>query len=164
MNIHNYLIAQDGIDFRRMFGNWRWLLSGGFTVWLINRFGDVFAVQKDGTVWWLALDAGTFTKIAESKDEFGKAAESEDRVNDWLMIPLVDRLVAAGKTLGPKECYAFRQLPILGGDYVVENVTIRNLEEQYAALGPIYEKLKNVPDGTKVTFSFENEDTVRDRE
>ncbi len=151
-DVRDYLIDQVGLDFQRMFENWSWCLSGSFTVWLITRFGDLFITQDDGSIWWLRLDDGSYTRVATSKEEF--LSQIDDGVaNDRLMIPLVDRLVAAGKVLKEKECYAFVQLPILGGDYVVENVVVRDLAFQYAALGPIFEKIKDLPDGTR--FGFE---------
>ena len=52
------------------------------------------------------------------------------------------------------QCYAFIQIPVLGGDYVFENVAVRDVVDQYAALGPIFEKLKDLPDGTQVSFEI----------
>jgi Domain of unknown function (DUF1851) len=40
------------------------------------------------------------------------------------MIPLVDQLLAAGVTLKKGECYSFKQPPVLGGDYTVENTCV----------------------------------------
>jgi hypothetical protein len=94
------------------------------------------------------------TQVADSKDEFGRKLDEEDMGAEWLLIPLVDRLVAAGKVLKKQQCYAFVQPPILGGDYVVENVVVRDIEFQYEAMGPIYEKLKDLPDGTRVSFDI----------
>ncbi|HOF09217.1 MAG TPA: DUF1851 domain-containing protein [Opitutaceae bacterium] len=156
-DVRDYLIDQTGLDFQRMFENWSWRLSGSFTVWLITRFGDLFITQDDGGVWWLRLDDGSYTRVAASKEEFLSQID-DGAANDRLMIPLVDRLVAAGKALKEKECYAFVQLPILGGDYVVENVVVRDLAFQYAALGPVFEKIKDLPDGAQFSFRIENQE------
>jgi len=155
MNLQDYLIDHAGIDWQKLFANWHWCISGKFTVWIINRFGDLFIKKEDGRIYWLALDDGSLTCVAESKDDFSRKMDDPEVANDWLMIPLVDRLVAAGKVLEDGQCYAFVQLPILGGDYTVENVVVRHLEWQFQALGPIFEKLKDVPDGTRVNFRIE---------
>lgn len=154
-SVRDYLIDQTGLDFQRMFEHWGWCLSGSFTVWLITRFGDLFITRDDGSIWWLRLDDGSYKQIAVSKEEFLSQID-DGTANDRLMIPLVDRLVAAGKVIKEKECYAFVQLPILGGDYVVENVVVRDLAFQFAALGPIFEKLKDLPDGTRVSLEIDN--------
>lgn len=69
---------------------------------------------------------------------------------DWLVIPLMDQLVAAGRVLQPGECYSYVQLPLLGGDYTPENTRIASIADHYAAIGPIHEKLKDTPDGTRI--------------
>ena len=121
----------------------------------MNRFGDLFLKTDDGKIHVLRLDDGTLRCLADSRDQFSDLLDQGNNANDWLMIPLVDRLVAAGKKLKPGECYAFIQIPILGGDYIVENVAIRTVEIQYASLGPIFEQLESVPDGTTVNFQIQ---------
>ena len=123
----------------------------------MNRFGDLFLKTDDGKIHRLALDDGSLTILAQSKDQFCDKLDEPGVANDWFLIPLVDELVTAGKKLKEGQCYAFIQLPILGGDYVFENVVVREVNYQYAALGPIFEKLKDVPDGTHVSFEINNE-------
>jgi hypothetical protein len=152
MNLHDYLIDCSGFDWQKLVASWHWLLPPQFTAWIMNRFGDLFLTTADGRVHRLALDTGAIEVLAGSQDRFCDKLDDPEVANDWLMIPLVDQLVAAGKILEPGRCYAFIQIPILGGEYAIENVTIRGVADQYAALGPIFERLKDVPDGTQVTF------------
>ena len=154
MKIHNYLIDCSRFDWPNLLTAWHWLLPSHFTTWLLNRFGDLFLVAEDGRVWRLRLDDGSFECLAESKNDFCDKTDDPEIANDWFMIPLADRLVNQGKMLKEGQCYAFIQLPILGGGYVVENIVVRDIAFQYAALGPIFEKLKDVPDGTKVEFTI----------
>ena len=154
MNIHAYLIEHRGFDWRKLCANWHWRLPGKFTVWMMNRFGDLFIKMDDGRILCLRLEDGSLECLAQTKDEFCTKLDDEEIANDWLLIPLVDSLVAAGKILKEGECYAFVQLPLLGGEYDVGNIVVRTVEFQYAALGPIHEQLKDVPDGTSVSFKF----------
>jgi hypothetical protein len=85
--------------------SWSWLLPPKFTLWMVNRFGDLFLVPPDGVVYMLDVGGGTLTKLAESRDEFGNRIDEDDNANQWLMIPLVDRMVAAGITLKAGQCY-----------------------------------------------------------
>ena len=155
MNVHDYLIDHAAFDWQELLGCWHWRMSGEMTIWLMNRFGDLFVTQDDGSISRLRLDDGTFARIAKTKDEFLDLVDQPDFMNDWLMIPLVDRLVAAGKILGRGQCYAFVQIPILGGDYAIENIVVRDIARQYKAMGPLHEKLKDIPDGTKISFQIE---------
>lgn len=124
----------------------------------MNRFGDLYLKTDDGKIHVLSLDDGSLRCLANSNDEFCDKIDAGETANDWFMIPLVDRLVAAGKTLGPGECYAFVQIPLIGGDYTIENVEVRTVEFQHAALGPIFEQMADLPDGTAVEFKIRDEE------
>ena len=70
------------------------------------------------------------------------------------MIPLVDEIVAADKTLSPGYCYSYLQLPILGGEYSINNTTMVPIKEHYGLSGEIHKQIKDLPDGSKVTIKF----------
>ena len=120
----------------------------------MNRFGDLFIKKDDGSIFCLRMEDGSFECVAKTKDEFCDKLDHTETANDWLLIPLVDSLVEAGKILKEGECYAFVQLPLLGGAYDIGNIVIRSVDFQYAAMGPIHEQLKDVPDGTSVSFEL----------
>jgi hypothetical protein len=148
----DYTLSLDGSDLNDLLVSWAWLLPGEFTVWFANRFGDLFIVIDDGSVHIMDVGVGSLQKLAESRDGFAEALDDESNANNWLMIPLVDDLVAAGVTIGPGECYSYFQLPVLGGDYTVANTRVVTLASHYKAFGPIHEKIKDLPDGTRVKF------------
>jgi len=109
-------------------------------------------VLEDGSVHMLDVGAGSLVKVAESREHFACRLDQEDNANDWLLIPLVDELEVAGITLSPGQCYSYREIPVLGGPYSMSNVKVVSLEDHLKALGPIHEKIKDLPDGTFVTF------------
>src|SRR5262249_25703840 len=116
MSARDYLIHHEGFDWPTLLADWHWLLPRHLTVWLMNKYGDLLIVLDDGSVWMLDVGGGSFKKTAQSREDFCEKIDEDDNANDWLMIPLVDQLVKAGITLGPGECYSYRQAPILGGD------------------------------------------------
>lgn len=83
-------------------------------------------------------------------------SECYTHVDAHLMLPLVDDLVKAGKTLKPGECYGYVVPPALGGDYTVENTDISSLLLHYSMLGQINAKIIDLPDGTPVSFETED--------
>jgi hypothetical protein len=119
-------------------------------VWLANRFGDVFLVFDDGTVNLLRIDSGDLRRLADNRDHFSERIEIEENANDWLLIPLVDRCVAAGIGLAAHQCYGFKIPPILGGTFTVDNVAAMNIAEYHAFLGDLLQQTKNVVDGTPI--------------
>jgi hypothetical protein len=154
--LHDYLIDHAGIDWSTALHSWHWLVPREFTLWLVNRIADLFIVLPDGTVHMLDVGGGKLTKVAESQDEFGVKIDEDGNANNWLAIPLVDKLVAAGVILARGQCYAFKQLPILGGDYVVENFSPLGIADWLTACGSIHEQLRDVPDGTEVVLEVVN--------
>ena len=121
----------------------------------MNRFGDLFLILPDGSVHMLDVGGGSLTRLAESRDEFTRIIDEDDNADDWLMIPLVDRLVEAGVLLEPGQCYSFVTPPILGGEYSVENTMVVPIPEHYGLYGSYHEQLRDVPDGSKVVINVQ---------
>jgi hypothetical protein len=155
-NVHDYLIDHSGFDWPNLLKDWSWLLPRQVTVWLMNRFGDLFLVFDDGAVHMLEIGGGSLTKVAESRDDFCAKIDLDDNANNWLMIPLVDRLVDSGMRLAPGKCYHSKFPPIVGGDYTLENTAVVDIAEHYGFYGSVHEQLKDVPDGTEVVFNIVN--------
>jgi hypothetical protein len=150
MNIHDYLIDQDGKDWPALLSDWGSLLPGSFTLWLVNRFGDAFLALNDGSIHMLDAGIGYFRPVADSRSHFAALLDVEDNANNWLMIPLVDACVASGITLGANQCYGYRLPPVLGGQYNVENVAPTDLSVHYSLLASIFQQTKELPDGTRI--------------
>ena len=150
--INDYLIDQRGIEWPKVLQNWSWMLPSELTVWMVNRFADLFLVFTDGTVHMLNVGAGTVTKLAEHRDDFVNKIDENDNADDWLLIPLANELVATGVTLKPGQCYGFKMPPILGGEYRVENLAPLAIEDYLGAYASIHGQLREVPDGTQVVL------------
>jgi len=119
-------------------------------MWLVNRFGDVFAIFEDGSVHLLDLGNGHLLCVAKDRNDLCEKLDIGDNANNWLMIPLVDALLGAGMLLGPDQCYGFKIPPLLGGEYTVENISPIGLSEYYSFMAEICRQTKDLPDGTKV--------------
>ena len=159
VSISDYLIDQSGVDWPKALASWSWLLPREFTLWLVNRFADLFLVLPDGTVHMLDMGAGTLNKIADSRDDFCTKIDDADNANQWLMIPLVDSMVAAGVLLQPGQCYAFKTPPVLGGAYAVENAGPLAVWDYLGGYGSIHEQLRDVANGSEVIIKVVNQPT-----
>ncbi len=140
MDVNDYLIHQEGKDWAELLSGWLNMLPPEFTVWLVNRVGDVFAVFEDGSVNMIDVGIGSIRKVAESRDDFVVQIDIGDNANDWLMIPLVDACVARGLVLGDDQCYGYKVPPILGGKYSVENFEPTNLSVHYSFLADVFQQ------------------------
>ena len=150
MNVHDYLIEQSGKDWSDLLADWSGMLPSSFTVWLVNRFGDVFVVFEDGSIHMLDVGIGAIKRVADDRDHFATLLDTGDNANNWFMIPLVDKCVAAGLYVGHDQCYGYKIPPILGAAYTVENTFPIDLSEHFSFLADIHRQIKNLPDGTKV--------------
>jgi hypothetical protein len=151
MWVQDYLIDHQGFDWPVILADWAWLLPRDeFVIWLMNRYGDLFLVYDDGAVHMLDVGNGSLEKLAASRDAFRDRIAEGDNANDWLMIPLVDSLVKAGKVLEEGRCYSFIIPPALGGEYTVGNTATLNVAEHYGVYASIHHQIKDLPAGTKV--------------
>lgn len=151
-DIKDYLIDNHGMDWPTALAGWSWLIPSEFTLWLVNRLCDLFIVTADGAVHMLDVGGGTLTRLAASRDDFCRLIDEANNANEWLAIPLVDMLIAAGKSLRPGQCYGFKLPPVLGGQYTVENLGILSIPDYLGAYGSIHEQLRAVPDGAQVVI------------
>ena len=151
MEVTDYLLDHQVFDWSTILADWAWLLpQDEFTIWLMNRYGDLFLIFEDGTVHMLDVGNGSLEKLAESRDEFGRRIDDGDNANIWLMITLVNSLVEAGKLLDPGRCYSFISPPVLGGEYSVENTATLSVAEHYGVYASIHNQIKDLPDGAQV--------------
>lgn len=131
MSLKDYRIEHGDFDWGHLLSGWKSLLPPKFTLWLMNRYCDLFLILPDGSVNMLDVGIGSLTKVADSRDEFSRLIDEDDNANDWLMIPLVDRLAAAGVLLKPGQCYSLLIPTVLGGDYTTENTVVLSIFEHF---------------------------------
>lgn len=150
MNIADYLIDQEGKDWNEFMSDWGFALPEPFTIWLVNRFGDIVAVFDDGSVHFLDVGTGVIERIADSCEHFISLVDQDNNARGWFLIDLVDQCVAAGFVLNDNQCYSFKVPPILGGQYSVQNVAVTDLAVHYSFMADICRQAKDLPNGTKV--------------
>lgn len=154
MLLADYIIDHQNIDWSAILADWAWLLPKELTVWMTNRYGDLFLIFDDGSIHLLDLGAGTIERLADNKNDFCDKIDDDDKANQWLMIALVDRLVKAGKLLSEGRCYSFIIPPVLGGQYSVENTATLKITEHYGVYASIHQQINNLPDGAKVSLTM----------
>ena len=150
MNIHDYLIDHSGFDWAALLDEWRWLLPPKFTVWLLTRTGDLFIKLPDGSIHMLDVGAGKLRRVADSRDDACAKIDEPGVAEEWLMIPVVDQLVASGCTLGSEQCYSYKMLPVLGGSYKAEDRVLLPIREHFGAWGSLHRQIADLPDGSQV--------------
>lgn len=150
MDIHDYLLDHADCNWEALLTAWATLLPETFTVWFVNRFGDLFTVHDDGAVFMLDCNIGTYDRLANSRQEFADLLNVEANARQWLMIPLVDRCVAAGLELHPGSCYFFKVPATMGGAYDPSNIASVPMTEFYPYLTSLHDQTNHLPDNTQI--------------
>src|SRR4030095_2408916 len=140
------------VDIDDILSCWQWRLTDMQTVVTISCLGDIFLLGNDAAVYWLQTDCGDLTKVADTLKQYQKFLADEEKTDNWFLPLLIEKLLAAGKTLKNNEVYSYKKLPVIGGEYSVENIEPIDMSIHFAFSGQICEQIKDLPDGTKVNI------------
>jgi len=132
MNLHDYIIAPEGIDWRALLSVWIPPLPERYALWFVNRFGDAFVATPDGSIHHLDVGAGTCTVVARNREEFARLLDLPEHRDTWLRPSTVDACVRENIRLAHGECYGFRIPPALQGTYEVSNLVPAKLDAHYS--------------------------------
>jgi hypothetical protein len=156
METDDYLIDHSGFDWKNLLGSWEWLLEDDMEVapWLVSRFGDLFFIDELGIVNWLNISDGELTEVASSEAEFIELLDQDGNADDWFLMSLVDDVSDAGRTPGAGQCYGFRTLPVLGGEFEASNVEVLAITDYWTFCGRIHAQLDGLPDGTELDIEI----------
>lgn len=142
------------LDLEDICSCWQWILSDQKSLVLISKMGDMFLLGKDDCIYWLQTDSGDLTKIANSLAHFESLLLDDANLDNWFLPLLIENLIKAGKTLQPNQVYSFKKMPIIGGEYTVDNIEPTDISVHFAFSGQIAEQIQNLPDGTKVNIKY----------
>lgn len=134
--------------------NWTWLIGSDKKVLLVSTIGDMFLTDSNERVDWLDVGSGEFKLVADTIGDFEERLKDIEQVNEWFMIDLTKELRHSGKKLKDGQVYSYYKLPIIGGDYTVDNFAPLSIEEHFGYLGDIHKQIMDLPDGTKVEIKI----------
>jgi hypothetical protein len=138
------------VDIADMLSGWRWRLTGMKALVTISVLGDAFLLGDDNAVYWLETGTGNFTKIADSLEHYKQLLNDEEITGYWFLPSLVEELLAAGKILKDTQVYSYKQPPLIGGDYSVDNFEPCDPSVHFSFTGQLYQQVKDLPEGTPI--------------
>jgi len=128
--------------------------------WMMNAFGDLFWFDEQEQVNLLTISDGCNEVIAETEDEFFEKLSDPDNLTLWLMVDLVDEVKEQGMELGDGQCYGFKLLPYLEGEFDPSNVYVSDIEEYWDFCGDVHRQLDGLPDGSEITIEIPERDGI----
>lgn len=145
-----YIIPAARPDWAELLVDWQPLIPNSSSLWLLTMFGEVFFCHQDGKIGMLKVGGFQYEVVAKDKADFQEWLADPDKMADWFLDPLVDRLEAGGRNLQQGECYSFVKPLALGGTLTLENVMIIPIREHFRCWGEVFRQIKGVPDGGQV--------------
>lgn len=130
--------------------DWEWLLADSYKPFRISSFGDMFLKDKEGMVFILQTDFANLKPIANTSEEFYQNCSLKENLEDWFMIDLILEKKQSGIELKKGCVFSYIKPPILGGNHESDNFEQTAMEVHFSLLGQIHEKVKDLPDGTRV--------------
>ncbi|GAB5523140.1 MAG: hypothetical protein Roseis2KO_10120 [Roseivirga sp.] len=134
--------------------SWAWLVGDDKLPILISSIGDMFLEDQKGRVYWLNVGEGTLKLIANNQEKFTIKLNDDDIANELFMFQLVTNILNSGLRLEPGKLFVYKQLPVIGGAYNAENFELTDIEVHFHLAGQIHEKIKDLPDGTKIKVTL----------
>ena len=121
---------------------WSCLVHGPVSVVFLSKFGDWFLRRPDGSTDELSILEGTFSKIAESPEEFAALVNSTEWQEEHLLSYHVYLLHERGLIPGPGECYALAPPPLLSGKIDIEHASVMSMGLWQSICVQVFQKLR----------------------
>jgi hypothetical protein len=136
--------------FREALESWSWLPLAGKVPVLATAFGDVILEDSEG-YWFLDAAGGRLDKIASNRDELKAKLSSPEGQDQYLLAGLAHAAETQGLKLAASEVFDFTQPPVLGGQFVIDNMQPKDFVVSLNISGQIHNQLRNLPPGTKIS-------------
>ncbi len=151
MTMNDLTVNFSHLDRDTLFEAWQWLIGPSKLPILLTAAGDAFVQDaEDATVHFLDVGAGQLHPIAGSAEELSSLLANKDFVVNHLAVQMVGAIMQAGRRLEPGQIYSFKVLPVLGGQYDLNNVEAMDIAVHFSLAGQIHEKVRNLPPGTPI--------------
>jgi hypothetical protein len=147
-----YILPVARPDWDELLAEWQAIIPPGSSPWLLTKFGESIFCHDDGRIGILQVSGFQYQVVAKDKTDFLEWLADPDKIAEWFLAPLVDRLESTGKHLGPEQCYSFIRPLALGGTFVIENVMVISIREHFKCWGDVFRQIKDMPDGDQVVL------------
>jgi len=138
------------IDLDDICSDWQWLLNKEYSPVMVSLSGDMFLADQNALIFWLDTGKGQMKKIADNTHHFKSLLEDLDNIDEWLMASTVLDLIEADILLKENEVYSYKIMPILNGDYSLENFDTADISVHFSMTGQICRQVINLPEGTRI--------------
>ena len=151
MTFDDLTVSFQHLDRSSVLEDWAWLTGKRKLPILLTAAGDAFVQHiDDGTIHFLDVGANQIRRVATSPDTFSELLSDREFVAGYFNVQLVGDLRLNGSVLKPGQIYSYVKPPVLGGQYILENFHVADIEVHFSISGQIGHQVRNLPPGTKI--------------
>jgi type VI secretion system (T6SS) immunity protein Tdi1 len=140
------------LDRECLLSDWRWLTGPQRLPIPLTASGDAFLQDKnDSSIYVLDVATAEFKRVADTPAEFQALLADRTFVMNRFAVAMIADLRRSGRVLAPGQIYSFKKPPVLGGEYVLENIEATDIGVHFSIAGQIHERVRKLPPGTKIS-------------
>jgi len=148
MNVDDLTVKFSNVLAYKLTENWTWLIGTDKIPGIVSAIGNMFLKDTNEKIFWLDVGQGKFEIVCDRLQDFEEKLKNIEQVNERYMIDLTTALRLFGKELNDGQLYSYKKLPIIGGDYTVDNFEPTDIEVHFCFAGQIFRQIKDLLDGT----------------
>jgi hypothetical protein len=146
LNILQYTINYINLDFSRLLIPWEWLIGNDKEIVVITKMGDLVLKDSSDKLYFLSVTDGEMEHISNYSNDFFKNRLSAEQYYEIFQPKLIEDLEKLDdKSLKEGQVYAYRILPIKGGEIALSNISCKDIYEHFIATAKIHKELDGLP-------------------
>ena len=152
MTLDDLTVNFEHLNREELLSEWKWLIDDINLPILISASGDAFVQNvNNGSVSCLDTATAEVFEVASDISEFHRLLTEIEFVENHFAVNMVDDLINNGIRLEPGKVYSYKKPPVLGGDYVLENIEPTDIDVHFSITGQIHCQVKYLPEGTIIS-------------
>jgi len=145
-----YTLPVSRQDWSELLADWRTLLPERAEPWLLTKFGELFVREQSNRIGLLRVSSFEYARVATDEKDFREWLVDPDKMTEWFLAPLVDRLESSERILGPDQCYSFVRALALGGTLSEDNVVLLSIPNHFCGWGKVFRQIGDLPPGSHI--------------
>ena len=148
LDIQKYIIPTDQLDLRKVLSEWIWLVKDKSII-ALTKMGDALLKDNNNYLYFLDTGNGSIELISKNYQDFQNNQLSSELLEEILLVNIVNEIEKHQILLNSNQVFSYKILPILGGEYSIENIFALDVYEHFSFTRDIHFQIKDLPDGTR---------------
>ena len=151
MTLNDLTVNFEHLKREELLSEWEWLIGNKKTPILLSASGDAFLQDAStGSVSCLDTATAELFEVAGDISEFQELLKEQEFVANHLAVNMIEDLINNNVLLEPGKIYSYKKPPVLGGEYILENIEPTDIAVHFSLSGQIHYQVKDLPEGATI--------------